>query len=218
MSSLALPAGYGWNFGERIQRSRKQQNDLGINALLALVCVYMIMASLFESFRHPTVVMSCVPFALVGVLWMLMTTGTPFGIMAMIGIVILIGIVVNNGIVLVDHINHHRRHGMDLDEAIRRGGRERFRPIFMTATTTVLGLVPLALGGSHVGDADMFPMARALMGGLMSSTLLTLLLLPTYYRQGEILQSAAGRLWGRLRGWRPRWRRRSALLGRTPAA
>jgi len=135
----------------------------------------------------------------------------------MIGIVILIGIVVNNGIVLIDHINHYRRQGMDLDESIRRGGRERFRPILMTATTTVLGLVPLALGDSHVGDGELYPMAVALMGGLISSTALTLVLLPTYYRLSEIVDLRMRRVAGRVIAWRPRPREWATALRRVRA-
>lgn len=182
MEALHFPPGYGWNFGSRIQNARQQQNDMAINAILAIACVYMIMASLFESLIHPGVVMFCLPFAIFGVIWIMILTGSPLNIMAMIGIVILIGVIVNNGIVLVDHINHHRREGKSLDESILLGGRERFRPILMTATTTVLGLIPLAISRSHVGGAENYPMARALIGGLLSGTFLTLIMLPTYYQ------------------------------------
>ena len=151
--------------------------------LLALACVFFVMASLFESLLHPLIVMFCVPFGLVGVFWIMVLTGSPFNMMAMIGMVILIGIVVNNGIVLVDHVNHHRRLGMPMDEALIRACGERLRPILMTAGTTILGLSPLAIfHGAHVGDAEYYPMARAIIGGLTSSTLLTLVALPTYYR------------------------------------
>jgi hydrophobic/amphiphilic exporter-1 (mainly G- bacteria), HAE1 family len=210
MDALALPAGYGWNFGSQIQRAREQQNQMGVNTLLALLCVYMIMASLFESLRHPGVVMSCVPFASLGVVWLMLATDTPLNIMAMIGIVILIGIVVNNGIVLVDHVNHYRRSGLHLDDALRRGAIERFRPILMTASTTVLGLVPLAVGQSHVGNGELYPMARALMGGLISSTALTLVLLPTYLRLGEHFAAWSSRRGATLRALMARpWSRRS---------
>jgi HAE1 family hydrophobic/amphiphilic exporter-1 len=182
MDALHLPPGYGWNFGSEIQDARQQQNDMAVNALLAIACVYMIMASLFESLVHPAVVMFCLPFAIFGVVWIMILTGSPMNIMAMIGVVILIGVIVNNGIVLVDHINHHRREGKSMDEAIVLGGRERFRPILMTATTTVLGLIPLAVSRSHVGGAENYPMARALIGGLLSGTFLTLVMLPTYYQ------------------------------------
>ncbi len=127
--------------------------------------------------------MGCVPFALLGVFWLMIATSTPFNLMAIIGMVILIGVIVNNGIVLIDHINANRRLGYSMEEAIFRGSDERMRPILRTAGTTILGLVPLALqSGAHVGDAEYYPMARALIGGLLSGTLLTLIVLPTYYR------------------------------------
>jgi hydrophobic/amphiphilic exporter-1 (mainly G- bacteria), HAE1 family len=200
MDGLDLPFGYGWNFGNEILRSRQQQSEMGTNMLLALACVFFVMASLFESLLYPVVVMGTVPFASLGVFWLMMATGTPFNIMAMIGMVILIGIVVNNGIVLVDHITGWRRNGLSLDEAVIEGCRDRLRPILMTAGTTILGLMPLALShGAHVGDAEYYPMARAISGGLASSTALTLLVMPTYYRLSTIWME---RLRNGLRNWR----------------
>jgi HAE1 family hydrophobic/amphiphilic exporter-1 len=169
--------------------------------LLALACVFFVMASLFESLTYPVVVIGTVPFASLGVFWLMMATGTPFNIMAMIGMVILIGIVVNNGIVLVDHINGLRQAGRSLDEAIVEGCGDRLRPILMTAGTTILGLLPLAVfHGAHIGNAEYYPMARAISGGLASSTLLTLLVMPTYYRlmtlwSEKMARGARG--WGR---------------------
>lgn len=183
MASLTMPPGYGWNFGSEIRRARQQQGEMGLNMLLALACVFFVMASLFESLLLPLVVMGTVPFASLGVFWLMMATGTPFNLMAMIGIVILIGVVVNNGIVLIDHVAGLQRAGRSLDEAILEGGADRLRPILMTAGTTILGLLPLAVGGgAHVGNAEYYPMARAISGGLASSTVLTLLVMPTYYR------------------------------------
>ena len=183
MDGMNLPLGYNWNFGSNIIRAQEQQNEMGINMLLALVCVFFVMASLFESLLYPLVVMGTVPFASLGVFWLMMATGTPFNMMAMIGIVILIGVVVNNGIVLIDHINNRRKAGLGLDDAILDACRDRLRPILMTAGTTILGLLPLAVfHGAHVAGAEYYPMARAISGGLASSTLLTLLVLPTYYR------------------------------------
>ncbi len=182
MDQIEMPLGYGWSFGTEILRSQNQQSEMGMNMILALVCVFFVMASLFESLLHPLVVMSCVPFASIGVFWIMMATGSPFNIMAMIGMVILIGIVVNNGIVLIDHVNHRRRRGEEMGEAMLIACGERLRPILMTAGTTILGLLPLAVfHGAHVGDAQYYPMAWAIIGGLASSTLLTLLVLPTYY-------------------------------------
>jgi len=194
MDGLDLPFGYSWNFGSSITEAQQQQSDMGVNMLLALACVFFVMASLFESLLYPMVVMGTVPFASLGVFWLMMATGTPFNMMAMIGMVILIGIVVNNGIVLVDHINGRRQAGRNLDEAILEGGADRLRPILMTAGTTILGLLPLAVfHGAHVGGAEYYPMARAISGGLASSTLLTLLVMPTYYRLATLWAENLGR-------------------------
>ncbi|HOX26222.1 MAG TPA: efflux RND transporter permease subunit [Candidatus Krumholzibacteria bacterium] len=182
MDGIEMPLGYGWSFGEEILRGQEQQSQMGMNMLLALACVFFVMASLFESFTLPLVVMSCVPFASLGVLWTLMASGTPLNLMAMIGIVILIGIVVNNGIVLVDHIGRCRRPGVDPRDALLEACTDRLRPILMTAGTTILGLLPLALvKGTHLSGLEYYPMARALCGGLAAGTLLTLLVLPAYY-------------------------------------
>ena len=182
MDNMDLPLGYDWSFGTEIRRAQEQQSEMGLNMLLALACVFFVMASLFESILQPLIVMTCVPFASLGVFWLIILTGTPFNMMAMIGMVILVGIVVNNGIVLVDHVNLHRKAGKPFEEAIIDGCAERLRPILMTAGTTILGLLPLAVfQGAHVGDAQYYPMARAIIGGLTSSTLLTLIVLPTVY-------------------------------------
>ncbi|MBK8166342.1 MAG: efflux RND transporter permease subunit [bacterium] len=182
MDSLSMPLGYDWNFGSEIRRAQQQQSEMGVNMLLALACVFFVMASLFESVLLPLVVMGTVPFASLGVFWLMMATGTPFNIMAMIGIVILIGVVVNNGIVLVDHVEGLQKSGRSLEQAVLEGCTDRLRPILMTAGTTILGLLPLSFAsGAHVAGAEYYPMARAISGGLASSTVLTLLVMPTYY-------------------------------------
>ena len=127
--------------------------------------VYFVMAALFESLAHPFAIMFSLPFAVVGIAGFLWLTGTPFNLMAKIGLLVLVGIVVNNGIVLIDHVNNLRRKGMARQQAILEGCRERFRPIIMTASTTVVGLIPLAYGDSSMFDMRHFPMARAVMGG-----------------------------------------------------
>lgn len=202
MNSFAMPVGYSWSFGREIEQSQEGQNQMGTNLLLALFCVYLIMAILFESLLHPLVIMLCVPYALLGVMWTLMATGTPMNLFAMIGIVILIGVVVNNGIILIDHINDLRRRGLSREAAIREGCSDRFRPILMTASTTILGLVPLSIGGAHVAGAYYFPLARAVMGGLAASTVLTLIVLPTSYILAENLAHRVreGIDWGLRRG------------------
>jgi len=217
MNSLALPAGYSWSEGERLRRVEEQQNDMLLNTLLALACVYIVMAVLFESLLHPLVIMTCIPFAGLGVIWTLLATGTPFNLFAMIGMVILVGIVVNNGIVLLDRIGQLRRQGLAREAAILEGCRDRFRPILMTASTTVLGLAPLALGKASVADAYYFPLARAVMGGLTASTLLTLIVLPTLTIVAEDLALQARRTiaWGRGREPLP-WRQPQAAGGGEP--
>ena len=195
MDTIEYPLGYYWSYSSRIREREQQQSQMGTNALLAIVCVYMLMAALFESLLHPLVIMLCLPLAAVGVVLIMVCTGAKMGIMAMIGIVILIGVVVNNGIVLIDHINNFRRKGLSIEDAVIEGGRERFRPIVMTAATTVLGLFPLALGNAHIGNAQYYPLARAVMGGLISSTFLTLLVLPTFYVLGENVRNYLARMW-----------------------
>jgi HAE1 family hydrophobic/amphiphilic exporter-1 len=195
MNSIEYPLGYYWSYSSRIREREQQKSQMGTNALLAIVCVYMLMAALFESLLHPLVIMFCLPLAAVGVVLIMVCTGTKMGIMAMIGIVILIGVVVNNGIVLIDHINNFRRKGMSIEDAVIEGGRERFRPIVMTAATTVLGLFPMAVGNAHIGNGQYYPLARAVMGGLISSTFLTLLVLPTFYVFGENVKQYFIRLW-----------------------
>ena len=195
MDSLDYPKGYGWTFGFWTQRRESEDIDLLFNVLLAFFMVYFVMASLFESLAHPFAIMFSLPFALVGVTWFLFLTGTPFNLMSKIGLMVLVGIVVNNGIVLIDHINNLRRQGLPRSEAILSGCRERFRPILMTATTTIVGLIPLALGTTGMFDLRYFPLARTVMGGLISSTLLTLVVLPTYYTLLDDLAGWFKRTW-----------------------
>ena len=127
--------------------------------------------------------------------WMLAITGTSFNLMSQIGILILMGIVVNNGIVLLDHVNQLRRSGMEREEAILRAGRERLRPILMTAATTIIGLLPLAVRGPATSGIFYYPLARTVMGGLISSSLLTLLVLPFISVGMETIGEWIPRVW-----------------------
>ena len=178
MDSLVLPAGYSWTWNDRIIEQDDQASQMGINFLLALVLVYLVMASLFESLAQPFAILFSILFALPGAAWTLMLTGTPMNLMSQIGLLILMGIVVNNGIVLLARMNQLRAAGLSRDEAIVQAGRDRMRPILMTASTTIIGLLPLALGGSTVGGLFYYPLARTVMGGLISSAVFTLLVLP----------------------------------------
>jgi HAE1 family hydrophobic/amphiphilic exporter-1 len=178
---LPLPEGFSVLFGGDYAEQRRAFRELALSVILALILVYMVMASLYESLRYPLVVMFSVPFATIGIILMLFLTGTTFNIQSGIGALMLGGIVVNNAIILVDHINLLRnRDGMDLKRAIAEAGSRRLRPILMTTITTVSALTPLAFGLGEGGEAQA-PLARAVIGGLLSSSLITLVLIPTIY-------------------------------------
>lgn len=179
MNAFAFPAGYTWSWNARILEQDTQGQQMMINFLFAIAMVYLVMASLFESLSQPfAILVSTLLFALPGVGWLLMLTGTSFNLMGQIGILILMGIVVNNGIVLLDHTNQLRAEGMEREAAHVQAGRDRMRAVLMTASTTITGLVPLAIGGSNVSGLMYYPLAITVMGGLMSSAVLTLLVLP----------------------------------------
>ncbi len=183
MEQFELPPGYSWKFGRGFERQDETQQIMAENILLGIALIFLVMAALFESVLYPISIMISILFSIVGVLWFFFLTGTTFSFMASIGIMILIGVVVNNGIVLVDHINNLRREGMGRKEAVIESGRDRLRPILMTVATTILGLSPLAMGTTQVGGdgPPYFPMARAIIGGLAFSTLVSLLVVPTVY-------------------------------------
>ncbi|MEM6648406.1 MAG: efflux RND transporter permease subunit, partial [Bacteroidota bacterium] len=194
MAQFELPDGYAWGFGSSFSDEQNSENIMLMNLLLALILIYLVMAGLFESLIHPAAIWSSIVFAIVGVFWFFLITGTTFSVTAWIGVLILVGVVVNNGIVLIDHINNLRAGGMPRTDAIVRAGRERLRPIVMTALTTILGLIPLCLSNTLIGGdgPPYFPMARAIVGGLAFSTVVTLVLLPTIYIWLDDL-----RYWGR---------------------
>jgi hydrophobic/amphiphilic exporter-1 (mainly G- bacteria), HAE1 family len=195
MNAFDLPPGYSWSWSDRIVEQDTQGKEMGINFLLALLLVYLVMASLFESLAQPFAILFSIPFALPGAVWMLAATRTPFNMMAQIGLLILMGIVVNNGIVLLDHLNQLRKQGLGREEAILQAGRDRMRAILMTASTTIIGLMPLAIGGSTVAGLFYFPLARTVMGGLLSSTFLTLIILPYIDLAVEEAADWMRRLW-----------------------
>ncbi|MGE5624156.1 MAG: efflux RND transporter permease subunit [Bacillota bacterium] len=183
MDNISWPPGYSWSFGENVQNDDTDNQTMITNMLLAALMIYIVMAALFESLLHPAAILSGIVFSIFGVFWFFLLTGTAFGIMAMIGILILMGVVVNNGIVMIDHINQLRREGLSRYSAVVQGATHRLRPILMTMSTTILGLVPLAIGNTTIGGdgPPYFPMARAIIGGLAFSTLISLLVLPTIY-------------------------------------
>ncbi len=181
LRNLLVPKDFSIVLGGDYEEQQKAFRELTMSFVLALVLVYMVMASLYESLRYPLVVMFSVPFAAIGVILMLFLTNSTFNVQSFIGCIMLGGIVVNNAILLVDHTNLlRRRDRMPFRAAIEEAGRRRLRPILMTATTTMLALLPLAIGVGEGGEAQA-PMARAVIGGLSSATLITLILIPIVY-------------------------------------
>jgi HAE1 family hydrophobic/amphiphilic exporter-1 len=178
-----FPAGVNWNYGSSFDFEQETVQTMLINTLLALALIYFVMASLFESLAFPGAIWTSIIFAIVGVWWFFLITGTTFDLMAWIGVLILIGVVVNNGIVLIDHINQLRNRGLNRYEAILQAGGNRIRPILMTAGTTILSLIPLCFTRVQIGGGGppYYPMARAIVGGLAFSTLVTLIILPEIY-------------------------------------
>jgi len=189
LRTIPVPPNFSIVFGGDYEEQQRSYRELTLSFVLALILVYMVMACQYESLRDPFVVMFSVPLAAIGVLLILFLTRTTLNVQSFIGCIVLGGIVVNNAILLVDHTNLlRRRDGMPLREAIEEAGRRRLRPILMTALTTIIGLVPLAVGLGEGGEAQA-PMARTVIGGLLSSTLITLVFVPVVYSLFERLGS-----------------------------
>ncbi|MGD9366416.1 MAG: efflux RND transporter permease subunit [Desulfobacteraceae bacterium] len=181
LTTIPVPRAFSLVIGGDYEEQQKSFRELLLSFVLALILVYMVMASLYESLRDPFVVMFSVPFALIGVVLVLLLSGTTFNVQSYIGCIMLGGIVVNNAILLVDHINLlRRRDNLPMDRAIEEAGRRRLRPILMTATTTMLAMLPLALGLGEGSEAQA-PLARAVIGGLLSSSVITLVVVPLVY-------------------------------------
>jgi len=199
LRDLQLPAGFTIVFGGAWEEQQQSQRDFAIAILLALALVYMVMAGQFERFLDPLVVMFSVPVAIIGIVPTLILTGTTLNVQSIMGVVMLVGIVVNNAIVLVDYINLKRREdGLALRDAVIEAGRTRLRPILMTTSTTVLGLLPLALGLGE-GAGLQAALARVVVGGLLASTVVTLFLIPALYITAT---ERSAQLIGRLRAAR----------------
>ncbi|MCX6374263.1 MAG: efflux RND transporter permease subunit, partial [Actinobacteria bacterium] len=153
---------------------------LGIAMLIAILLVYLIMVATFRSLLNPLILLVSIPFAAVGAVLALVATGTALGMPSLVGLLMLIGIVVTNAIVLLDLVEQFRRRGMDARSAVVEGGRRRLRPILMTAVATILALTPMALGMGKGGYLST-PLAIVVIGGLFTSTMLTLILVPVLY-------------------------------------
>ncbi len=175
-----LPSGYSIEFGGEYEQMKETFITLGIAFILAIILIYMVMAAQFESFVHPFVIMFTMPLASVGVIWALFITHKAVSMPALMGVIILAGIVVNNAIVFIDYTNRLRKKGLEIYEALILAGKTRLRPILITAFTTILGMLPMALSRSE-GSEMRSPMAIVVMGGLFVSTLLTLIVIPIIY-------------------------------------
>ncbi|MDQ1650956.1 MAG: hypothetical protein QOI35_156, partial [Cryptosporangiaceae bacterium] len=181
LDGLSLPAGVTVKLGGVSADQQDAFRKLGLAMLAAIVLVFIIMVATFRSLAQPLILLVSIPFAATGAILLLLATDTPLGLPAMIGVLMLIGIVVTNAIVLMDLINQYREGGMPVREAVIEGGRRRLRPILMTAVATICALLPMALGLTGQGGFISQPLAIVVIGGLFSSTLLTLVLVPTLY-------------------------------------
>ena len=189
MNQLNFPPDYKWEMGGLYRHYGKEEKELNFGLILAIIIIYLIMASLFESFVYPFTIMLTIPFAFTGVTFVFHFMDIPLNDFAQIGMILLVGIVVNNAIVLIDYINKQRNNGMERDDAILKGLEDRFRPILMTSITTILGLMPMVLPlllpqffGKLEGRERLWaPLGLVIVSGLTASTFLTLIILPTFY-------------------------------------
>jgi HAE1 family hydrophobic/amphiphilic exporter-1 len=180
LENMNWPSGYDWRLGGQEEEMATSFSSMRLAFGLAVFMVYLVMASQFESLLHPFVIMFSVPFAIIGVLATMWVFGVTISVVSLIGFILLAGIVVNDAIVLVDYANQLRKRGMSKLEALAQAGRVRLRPILMTTATTVFGLLPMALGLGE-GAELRTPMALTVIGGMITSTLLTLLVVPAVY-------------------------------------
>jgi len=176
----SLPSGYTIEFKGQFEDMQESFGQLFLGLMLAIVLVYMVMASQFESLVHPFIIMFTMPLAVIGVVWIMLLTGSTFSVVVFVGCIILAGIVVNNGIVLIDFVNQLRSEGKPLRDALLEAARSRIRPILITAGTTVVGTLPMAISRAE-GSEMQAPLALTIIGGLTTSTILTLYLVPLVY-------------------------------------
>jgi len=179
LNTIVVPSGFEVVQSGNIAQQNSTFKSLGLALILAIILVYMVMASQFQSLVDPFIIMFTIPLGVAGVVWALFLTNTTLSVTSFEGVIVMVGIVVSNGILLIDYINRLRKRGMELHEAVMTGGRTRLRPILMTSLATVFGLIPMAMGMG--GDKSQAPLAIAVIGGLTASTFLTLIFVPTLY-------------------------------------
>ena len=177
---MDIPQGIHVDIAGNYEEQQESFADMGVLAALIILLVYIVMASQFESFSKPFIIMMSIPFAITGVILALLVTGQTLDMVGALGVILLIGIVVKNGIVLVDYINLMRERDVPLKEAIALSGQSRLRPVLMTAFTTILGMVPMALSTSE-GSEIWVTMGVVVIGGLLVSTIITLIVVPVLY-------------------------------------
>jgi HAE1 family hydrophobic/amphiphilic exporter-1 len=180
MEKYPLPSGYRWQFGPAITQNNDTFSALALVVVLAIALIYMLLASQFESFIDPLVIMISVPLCLIGIVLSLLLTHRAFGLTAFIGSLMLVGIAVKNAILVVEFTKQLRRAGMSAREAVMHAGPRRLRPILMTTLATLGGMLPLALG-IEAGSETQAPLGTVVIGGLFSSTIMSLLIVPTIY-------------------------------------
>ncbi len=189
MTDVKLPVGYTWSLGDEFKAFEREEAESRFGLILAIILIYIIMASLFESYVHPLTIIISIPFAFTGVSIVFYLAGFPLGGLSYLGLLLLCGMVVNNAIVLIDYINRLRRDGMDKNSAIIKGGMDRLRPILMTSFTTILGLLPMILplfipilfGPLEGRERIWAPVGLIVISGLITSTISTLVIMPTIY-------------------------------------
>ncbi|MDP9024578.1 MAG: efflux RND transporter permease subunit, partial [Candidatus Eremiobacteraeota bacterium] len=183
MNGVSLPAGYYWQFGQSVTQQNSTFSSLGLIVLLAIVLIYMLLAAQFESILHPLVIMISVPLAAAGVVLALVLTQRAFGLTAFIGVLMLVVIVVKNAILVVEFTNQLRERGYSARDAVLRAAPLRLRPILMTTLASVGGMLPIAIG-IEAGSQTQAPLGTVVIGGLLCSTMLSLIVVPTLYLWG----------------------------------
>ena len=189
---MSFPPGYSWEISGEAERMKDMMGQMSWVMLAAVILTYMIMAALFESFKRPLVVMFTVPIAFIGVAYALWLTGTVISMASLMGMLIVFGVVLNNAIVMVDLIGQLRAKGMDAYEALVKGATLRLRPILITAITTMIGLLPMAVSRTR-GWEMRAPTAVALIGGLFTGTFVTLFVIPMVYSWLERVKTKPNR-------------------------